>query len=259
MARYRCGAVRISLGQVGMARGCADLAQSPVREASGGVGLHGRPAAAVCILRSGVADPASMLGLVLGRRRRAVAHRPARSGHVQAGSWLRRVVGEVRGCGCCSCVRVGHDLYLPDGGGARLLLDGGGRLHPRLDAGCRTRYGLCRPVVEEEGWWSCTVVVCSPDGGYAWSSGGTGRPRPTACEWVHRVKAWPMLAGRRLPRASLFSLEASFGFFTAYAHGSCSSGESPHPDAGSGDGVVFSVVPLLRRRLEALDPLWCFL
>ncbi|KAE8810895.1 hypothetical protein D1007_12239 [Hordeum vulgare] len=135
MARYRCGAVRISLGQVGMARGCADLAQSPVREASGGVGLHGRPAAAVCILRSGVADPASMLGLVLGRRRRAVAHRPARSGHVQAGSWLRRVVGEVRGCGCCSCVRVGHDLYLPDGGGARLLLDGGGRLHPRLDAG----------------------------------------------------------------------------------------------------------------------------
>nr|BAK07366.1 predicted protein [Hordeum vulgare subsp. vulgare] len=53
------------------------------------------------------ADPVSMLRLVLGRR------------HVQAGSWLRRVVGEVRGCGCGSCGRVGHDLYLSALVGAR--------------------------------------------------------------------------------------------------------------------------------------------
>ncbi|VAH68939.1 unnamed protein product [Triticum turgidum subsp. durum] len=46
-------------------------------------------------------------------------------------------------------------------GGARLSPVGAGWLRPRMDAGCRTRYGLCRPVDEEVCGWPDTAVACS--------------------------------------------------------------------------------------------------
>ncbi|XBI17940.1 hypothetical protein VPH35_059853 [Triticum aestivum] len=84
--------------------------------------------------------------------------------------------------------------------------------------------------------------------GGARSNGGTGRPRPAAWEWLHRVKAWPVLTGRRRRRlwASLSSLEALSGIFTASTPGSSPSGESPDPATRSGGVVVFNAVPLFR-------------
>ena len=72
---------------------------------------------------------------------------------------------------------------------------------------------------------------------------GLGRLRGSGCPGRG---AWPVLAGRRRRRswASLSSLEASSGIFTASTPGSSSSGESLDPVVGSGGGVVFNVVPL---------------
>ena len=74
---------------------------------------------------------------------------------------------------------------------------------------------------------------------------GLGRLRGSGCPG--RV-AWPVLADRQRRRswASLSSLEASSGIFTASTPGSSSSGESLDPAVGSGGGAVFNVVPLFR-------------
>ncbi|VAI20795.1 unnamed protein product [Triticum turgidum subsp. durum] len=56
---------------------------------------------------------------------------------------------------------------LPAAGGARLPLVGAGWLQPRLGARCRTRFGLCRPVVEEVCGWPYVAVACPLCGGCA--------------------------------------------------------------------------------------------
>uniref|UniRef100_A0A453EYH1 Uncharacterized protein n=1 Tax=Aegilops tauschii subsp. strangulata TaxID=200361 RepID=A0A453EYH1_AEGTS len=92
--------------------------------------------------------------------------------------------------------------------------------------------------------------------GGARSNGGTGRPRPAAWEWLHRVKAWPVLTGRRRRRlwASLSSLEASSGIFTPLLPDQVLRVKAQILLQGRAVSSSSTPFPSLGRRLEEFDP-----